>query len=144
VKVEIIEGHNEVEIIIKCPQATDDINRMVSVLQGFDNKLSGTKDGNIHLIDVKDVFYFESVDKRCFIYTDKDVYETLLKLYEIEGQFTDKGFIRTSKSQILNLFQIETLCPDFGGRIEVSLKNGEKLMVSRQYSKLFKERLGLK
>jgi DNA-binding LytR/AlgR family response regulator len=143
VKVEISEGHSDVEVLIKCPEATEDINRMVSVLQGFDNKLQGTKNGKIHLIDAKDVLYFESVDKQCFIYTDKDVYDTPLKLYEIEEQLTDKGFIRTSKSQILNIFQIESLCPDFGGRIEVSLKNGEILVVSRSYSKLLKERLGI-
>jgi DNA-binding LytR/AlgR family response regulator len=117
---------------------------MASVLQGFDNKLQGSKDGKIYLIDVKDVLYFESVDKRCFIYTDKDVYDTPLKLYEIEEQLTEKGFIRIAKSQILNIFQIESLCPDFGGRIEIILKNSEMLIVSRQYSKLFKERLGIR
>jgi DNA-binding LytR/AlgR family response regulator len=144
VKVEIVEGHTEVEVIVKCPQATEDINRMVSVLQGFDNMLSGTKDGRIHLIDVKEVLYFESVDKRSFIYMDKDVYETLFKLYEIEEHLSDKGFIRSAKSQILNIARIKSLCPDFGGRIEVELCNGERLTVTRSYSKSLKERLGLR
>lgn len=143
-KVEIVEGYSDIEVTIKCPQATEEINKMAAIMQGFGEKLSGSKNGKIYFVDVKDVLYFESVDKRCFIYTEKDEYETFLKLYEIEEQLTIKGFIRNAKSQILNIAKIESLCPDFGGRIEVILKNGEKLIVSRQYSKLLKERLGLR
>jgi DNA-binding LytR/AlgR family response regulator len=143
-KVEIAEGYSEIEIVIKCPSATDEIKKMVSILQGFDNKLSGSKNGKIYFIDAKYIFYFESVDKRCFIYTEKDVYETVLKLYEIEEQLADKGFIRSSKSQILNIAKIKSLCPDFGGRLEIILENDEILMASRQYSKLLRERLGIR
>ena len=77
-------------------------------------------------------------------YTAHDVYETPLKLYEIEECLADTGFFRISKSQIINILRITSLCPDFGGRIEVMMENGEKLIVSRQYSKSLKERLGLK
>jgi len=54
------------------------------------------------------------------------------------------GFFRSSKSQILNIAKIETLCPDFGGRIEVTMENGYQLIVSRQYAKIFKKKVGLK
>jgi DNA-binding LytR/AlgR family response regulator len=84
------------------------------------------------------------VDKHNFIYTENDIFETSLKLHEIEEVFSNTEFFRNSKSQIVNIAKIQSLCPDFGGRIDLTLKNGEKLIVSRQYSKLFKERVGIK
>ena len=54
------------------------------------------------------------------------------------------GFIRNSKSQILNIAKIKSICPDFGGRIEAVMENDEILIISRQYSKILKERLSLK
>jgi len=142
--ITIQEGFTNVEVIIKCPEATDEVHKLVSALHSYGQKLSGVKDGRTYLIDRLDVFYFESVDKRCYIYTESDVYETALKLYEIEERLSENKFFRNSKSQILNLMKIKSLCPDFGNRIEVVMENGEKLIISRQYSKLFKERLGLK
>jgi len=143
-KIEVHEGYPDVEIGIKCPSKTDEVNKIISVLRIFDKKLSGTKNGHTYMIDLEDVLYFESVDKRCFIYTTKDIYETSAKLYEIEERLSNIGFIRSSKSQIVNISKIESLCPDFGGRIEATMENGEKLIISRQYAKSLKERLRLK
>jgi len=116
---------------------------MAAVLQSLDENLPGMKDGHTHMVGRQDIFYFEVFDKRYFIYTEKDAYETHLKLYEIEDSLSDAGFFRSSKSQIISISKIASLCPDFGGRIEVVMKNGEKLVVSRQYAKKLKERLGL-
>jgi len=142
--IKIHEGFPDIEIIINCPQITDKINKITSALQNFDGKFSGFKSGYTYLIERQNVFYFESIDKRCFIYTADDTFETSLKLYEIEENLTNKSFFRSSKSQIINIAKIKSLCPDFNGRIEVIMENGEKLIVSRQYAKLLKERLNLK
>lgn len=141
--IEIEEGSPDIEVIIKCPQNTDEVRQIVSFLQGFGKKLSGVKDGKTFIINKQDVFYFESVDKRCYIYTADAVYETALKLYEIEDWLSDEGFIRCSKPQIANIAKFASLCPDFGGRIEITMVNGERLIASRQYAKLLKERLKL-
>ena len=142
-KIDVQEGFDCVEIIIKCPKVTDMINRMRYLLNNCDQRLSCTDNGKTHLINKHDVFYFESVDKRSFVYTAAEVYEISLKLYELEEMMSDRAFIRSSKSQILNIAKIKSLCPDFGGRIEVVMDNGESLIVSRRYAKLLKERLGL-
>ncbi|MCL2592829.1 MAG: LytTR family transcriptional regulator DNA-binding domain-containing protein, partial [Defluviitaleaceae bacterium] len=86
----------------------------------------------------------ESVDKRTFLYTEIDVYELQLKLYEVEEMLGSAGFIRSAKSQIINTYKIESLRPDFGGRIETTMAGGEKLIVSRQYASSLKEKLNLK
>jgi DNA-binding LytR/AlgR family response regulator len=143
-KVEIQEGFDNVEVIIKCPKNTKEIHRIETLLHGFDQRLSCTKNGVINFIDKHDILYFESVDKNCFIYTKGNFYETSLKLYEIEEMLADMGFMRITKSQIVNIAKIEFLCPDFGGRIEIIMENDYKLVASRQYAKLLKKRMGLK
>jgi len=143
-KIEIIEGFDGVEVIIKCTETTDEIRKLESLLLSFAKKLSCTKGGMTYLVDTGDVLYFESVDKQSFLYTESDVYELPLRLYEIEEMLSDAGFIRSAKSQILNMHKIASLCPDFGSRIEVTMMGGEKLIVSRQYAKLLKERLGIR
>ena len=143
-KIKIKEGFTNTEVIIKCSKVTDEIRQMESLLLSYEPKLPVTKDGATYFINKQDIFYFESVDKQSFLYTANDVYKISLKLYEIENILTSVGFFRNSKSQILNIAKIESLRPDFDGRMEVLLKNNEKAIVSRQYAKILKERLGLK
>ena len=143
-KIEIIEGCDDTAVIIKCLKVTEDVRKLESLLQSYAKKLSCTRDSITYLIDTGDVLYFESVDKCTFVYTESDIYELSFKLYEIEEMLADSGFIRTAKSQIINTYKIISLCPDFGSRIEATMAGGEKLIVSRQYAKLFKEKVGIK
>jgi len=143
-KVQVVEGHTDVEVIIYCPQTSEAIESIAARLRAPDDRLRGVRDGITHLIDQADVLYFESVDKRSFIYTADSVYETPLRLYEIEERWTDHGFFRSSKSQIVNIAKITSICPDFGGRLEIWLANDERLIISRHYAKQLKERLELK
>jgi len=99
-RVKIEEGFSDVEIVIKCPENTDEIKKIAAMLQSREKKLTGVKDGQTFLIDKQDVLYFESVDKRCYLYTAQDVYETPLRLYEIEETLTNEGFFRCSKSYL--------------------------------------------
>ena len=144
-KVNIEEGFAETEIIIKCLVETEEIRSWKDyLLSGTLKKLSVTKDGTVYLIDKRVILYFESVDRRTFIYTENDVYEITLKLYEVESLLGTAGFFRSSKSQVVNIAQIESLRPNFDGRLELTMKNGEEVIVSRQYAKILKERLRLK
>ena len=142
--VQIIENHPTTEITIKCPKATSEINQLALLLQSHGQTLPCTIDNTTHLVHRHDILYVESVDKRCFICTAHDVYETALKLYQTEELLDDGLFFRSSKSQVINLKKIKSLCPEFGGRIEAVLENGERLIVSRQYAKSLKERLGIR
>lgn len=143
-KVEIQEGFPDIMVIIQCPQQSEQVQRIVSRLQDDSPELAGKKNGYTHRLAAADILYCETVDKHCFLYTDTDVYETRLKLYEIEERLGGRDFFRSAKSQIINIAKISSLCPDFDGRLEVVMENQEKLIVSRQYAKQLKERLGLK
>ena len=143
-KVTIQEGFPHTEVVIQCPETTEEIQKLETLLSNSGIKLLCTQDHKKQFVDKQDIFYIESVDKRSFVYTAEAVYETNLKLYELEEMLEPFGFFRNAKSQIINIGKIKSLCPDFGGRIEVEMENGEKSIISRQYAKLFKERIGLK
>jgi len=103
----------------------------------------GTLDGTTHLIEPKDIFYFESVDKKTFIYTEYQVLETTMRLYEIENKLSKHDFFRASKSTVINISKIKNLSPRFNGRLDALLENDEKLIISRQYVPVIKEIIGL-
>ena len=95
------------------------------------------------LVEPEEVFYFESGEQKVFAYCQREVYQVKSKLYELLEELPGRDFIRVSKSSILNLNQIERLAPAFGGRYEALLKNGEKVIISRQYVGSLKEKLGV-
>lgn len=133
----------EDEIIIRCKQIDEHLLKLVYALKAGQEKLTATKGTDIVQVMPKEIFYFEAVDNKVFLYLEKDVYETKQKLYELEERFRGTDFVRVSKSVILNLSKVKTLSPAFNGRFEATMKNGEKLIVSRAYVPVLKEKLGL-
>lgn len=144
-KITIVDraDNEEDEIIIRCRQVDEHILKLVYAMRAGQDKLTAVKDGAIVQIPPKEVFYFEAVDNKVFVYLEKAVYETKFKLYELEERFQATDFLRVSKSAILNLSKVKCLNPVFNGRFEATMKNGEKLVISRQYVPALKERLGL-
>lgn len=134
----------DTEIQISCRQLTPQIEKILSTLRIMDKQLTAVKNGETYIIDAEKVLYIESVDKKTFIYTSDEVYETNLKLYELEEQLSDYGFIRAGKSFIIHIKHIKSLKSDIDRRIRVTMKNDEQLIVSRQYADDLKKRLGVK
>lgn len=130
-------------IEIFCPEVNEEVLDLIAKLRVYDKKITGVKEGETYIVEIDEILYVESVDKRTFFYTKGTVYETPLKLYELEERLGKSGFFRASKSTIINFNQIQSLRPDFGGRMLVQMKNGEKLYVSRQYVPVLKRKLGL-
>ena len=73
----------------------------------------------------------------------EDALETKFKLYQIEEIIDTRVFFRANKAVIVNINKIKSLSPAFGGRFEAVLKNGYKVIISRNYVPKLKELLGL-
>ncbi|MBC3938870.1 LytTR family transcriptional regulator [Anaerotruncus massiliensis (ex Liu et al. 2021)] len=133
----------EPEIVIRCREMDERIVRMIAALRAAEQKLAGVRDGRTFVVDPAEVYYAESVDKRTFLYTADAVYESPLRLYEMEERFGAGDFFRASKSAVVNLARVKSLSPMLGGKIEVLLENNERLMVSRQYVPGLRQKLGI-
>lgn len=131
----------ETEVIINCPRTDEDILRLVAMLRVYQKKLVGVKDGERHLLDVKDILYIDTADKKTFLYTEKAVYESALKLYELEDALRELDFLRAGRSVIVNFRKIKSIRPELGGRMLVTMDNAEQVYVSRQYAGELKEKL---
>ena len=136
------EGEEE-EIVIRCRGMDEQLLKLVYALRAGREKLTVSRQERLFRILPSAVYYFEVVDNRVFAYLEKEVYETKLKLYELEERLAGTDFFRASKSTVINLAKVESLSPAFNGRFEAAMKNGEKLIVSRQYVPVLKEKLGL-
>lgn len=143
VNVDVSPEHEETEIIIKCKHIDHELQRLIAMLKHTEEKIPGIQNGATHLIEPQDIYYFESVDKKTFVYTESQVFETTLRLYELEEKLSQQDFFRASKSTIINISKIKRLSPRFNGRLDVLLENGEKLVVSRQYVPVIKGILDL-
>ena len=134
--------YSEVEITIKCNGIDESLEKLISSIRLYNSTISGKKEGKVYFLKQKDVLYFDTVDEKVFIYTGDSIYETNLKLYEIEERFVGTSIIRVSKSTVLNLLKIDYVAPLINGRIGAVLQNGEKVIISRQYVQVFKSKLG--
>jgi len=143
ISIENIPFGSEPEIIIKCNEPDESLLQLIYSIKSSSKKLIGFTDLQMHIINPKDVFYFESVDNKVFIYCEEKVFQSRLKLYEIETEYENGGFFRASKSTILNISKIESVIPVFYGKFEALLQNGEKVFISRQYVPILKKKLGL-
>lgn len=144
ISINIQEDVKDIEITISCNRLTPELEKMLATLRILDKQLMAVKDDETYLLDVSKVVYLESVDRKTFVYTGSDVYESGLKLYELEQQLDECGFFRASKSCVVNLKYIKSLKADVGRKIRVTLENGEQIMVSRQYAEGLRKKLGVK
>ena len=134
---------DDTEIIINCRQTDEQIMRILAGLRMYDKKITGFLNEQTHLLGISEILYIESVDRKTFLYTENEVYETPLRLYELEDRLSGDDFIRATKSSIINFGKVKSLRSDFGGKMLCTLENGEVVTVSRQYTNTIKQKLGL-
>ena len=133
VQIKQISDKSDECLIIECVEVTPDIERIQSYALTTGTTLTGSADERIYQFNLSDVFYFEAVDERVFAYTKARSYELKIRLYELENAYADKHFIRCSKSFVINLLKLESISPALNGRFTAQMKNGEKIIISRQY-----------
>jgi len=133
----IADGENE--IVLRCDEINDEILEVMALLNMSKRKISGHKDGELHLLEPSRIYYCESVDNTTFAYTKDNVYKIMNNLSELETSFRDFGFFRCSKSMVINLNAIASLKSEIGNRIDTTLKNDEHIVISRHYAKLLRD-----
>lgn len=133
----------DTEIIINCGNLTAETENIIAALRMADNQMTVLKDGETHILDISKIAYIETVDRRTFVYTEKDCYESKLKLYEMDEKLCSGNFLRISKSCIVRLKYIRSLKAELDRRLRITLENGEQLIASRQYADELKKRLGV-
>lgn len=144
ISIDIDSAKQDTEILISCKSLTPEIEKLIATLRILNQQIMVEKDQETYILDVARIMYVEAVDRKTFIYTREDCYESKLKLYEMEERLEESGFLRASKSCLIQLRHIRSLKGDLDRRLKVTLENGEQIMVSRQYADEIKRKLGVK
>lgn len=140
VNIKKIRNKEEEQVIIECVEITPEVKDIYSYVLTKGTELSGIVN-NQHLerFRLEDVYYFEALDEKVFAYTKEKVYELKVRLYEVEQAYASCHFTRCSKSVVLNLMLLDSISPALNGRFFAHMKNGEKLIISRQYAPILKK-----
>ena len=144
INIHTIDDSREELIDVFCHEAHKE--RMHAVAREFtdgSHKITCRKDDRTYQVRLDDILYIETVDEHLFIYCESDVYENRMRLYEAEEICRDTLFFKASKSMLINIKKIENMKPSLSGRFEITMINGEKLLVSRKYVSDLKKKMGL-
>ena len=142
VKLENVLTEEEESALIRVREVTDNIKSAVDMLENNCRSLSAVKDNETYMVRTDKIYYVESVDKRSYIYTKENCYETKYRLYELE-ELLNADFFRCSKALIVHVRKIRSVHSEFNGRMNAELLNGELIVISRNYVKDLKRKLGL-
>lgn len=133
--------NKDIEITIKCALIDKRLEKLIENIRLYSFSITGKKDNILYSIKLEEIFYFESIDDKTFIYCKNEIYECELKLYEIEEYLINTSFTRISKSSILNLDKLIGVKALLNGKLEATLQNKEKIVINRHYVKSVKEKL---
>ena len=135
-------------VTIEYPRLDSQTQSIIRKIKSLDFKINGKANGNpchskfchdrFFSISVSDIYYIETVERKTFIYTEKEIYLSDKKLYELEQMLSEAGIVRISKSCLMNMDMLFCVKQLLNSQLEATLTNGEKLIVARTYLKNIK------
>jgi len=143
VSVDISSEYIEPYAVIYTDKVTDSIQRTIDMI-GTNNSpvIAQQNNGDMVILQPHDIYIVRVENGETVIYTDKKMYRSRKRLYEI-GQQLGKQFMQISKATLVNLSHMDSIEPGFSGTLLLKMKNGCKDYVSRTYLPQFKKYLGL-
>lgn len=123
----------EITVDIMFSKHTNELSRLVQYLELYDHYLICEEDDKQLKISYKDIFYIEVINRKTFVYCLVKVYECKEKFNELEGRMREHGYFRINRTCILNLKMLTSIKVLVNSRLEATLKNGEKMIISRKY-----------
>ena len=144
ININVIDDDKDETIEVFCHEAHKE--KMYGIAREFadgSRKITCKKGDKTYQIRLDDILYIETVDEHLFIYCDDEVYENRMRLYEAEEICRDTLFFKASKSMLINIKKIDNMKPSLSGRFEITMINGERLLVSRKYVSDLKKKMDL-
>lgn len=113
----------------------EDVKMLEQYLYNFQNTIWG-KDKDLEMERIilpREIIYLEIVDRKCFVYLDNSIWQIDFNISTFLEHFSTQGFVRVSKSQVVNIYHIKELKAEFNMRVNIILNNGEMVVLNRSY-----------
>lgn len=93
---------------------------------------------NKYPITLLEVYYFEMVDHKIFVYTEKEVYRLYyISMGALKEKLTDYGFYQINVRTLVNVKHVVHYKKQVGCRRQMILDNGDILISSRHFKEEF-------
>jgi two-component system LytT family response regulator len=106
-------------------------------------RLAARRGKRIVIVPLREVMRIEIEDKLVFAITANDRLPVEKTITELDALLEPSGFLRISRSELVNLDMVKELVPWFSGTWRVKLTNGEERDVSRERARQLKEAMGI-
>lgn len=147
VKIEIEEGLEEEEVVIRCGSLSDSVVSLQNFISKQNNGkryLALTGGETEYYVPLEDIYFFETEGREIRAHTAEHIFVCSYRLYELE-ELLPGSFMRISKSTIVNLDHIYSITRNLTASSEVEfVGSNKKALVSRSYYKALVERLNVK
>ena len=143
IKAQIDDRYKEIELHV-CKNAADqEVMQLMKELHTlFDDSLIGTDEkGNRCRLSPKELLTIYAEGQRVFGWTAEGKFTIGKTLHELEEALHHAGFIRISKSELINYRQIKSLDLSITGTIRVMMRGGYETYCSRRNVAKIKELL---
>lgn len=143
ITINVEPSATETSLLVTCKELTPQVEKLLAAIRILDKQITANKGDTLCLIDLADVFYIEALERKTFIYTDKEVFDSDMKLYELEAALAQYDFIRVSKNTICSLKKIKSLKSEVDRKIKITMENGYQIIASRMYADELRKKLGV-
>ena len=142
VELKISKEVKEPYAVIYSDSLTDEITSAVMYLENTGKIITGEDNGRIAILQPSEIYMVRVENERTVIYGENKKFLSPKRLYQLEQQLGN-GFMKISKSTVINLSHIKCVEPSFKGMMSLVMKNGLKDWISRKYLPDFKKYLGI-
>ncbi|HPZ00109.1 MAG TPA: LytTR family DNA-binding domain-containing protein [Clostridiales bacterium] len=144
VEIKINEAAKEPYVVIFTSEITESVRQAAAILESAapNKRIAVTDNKRTFVLDPEELYMLRVENERTAVYTRTKRFDSGRRLYEFEDTL-GVGFMRISKSVLINLQHLACVEPTLGGLMMVTLKNGCKECISRKYLPAFKKYLGL-
>lgn len=127
------EINKELEVIVIYPHKDVLVDQIVMRLNMLTQVIPITYNSQTVNILLNDICYIETVDRKVFVYTNNQIFQSNKKLYQLELELKDCGIRKVNKSCLVNVANLKAVQNIHNNRLEAQLVNGDKIQVSRTY-----------
>lgn len=144
VEIRLSADAKEPYAVIYASEITAEIRNAAALIESesIGGVITVTDNERIFVLWAEEVYMVRVENEKTVVYAKAKRYYSGKRLYEFEAALGN-GFMRISKSTIVNLKHIDCVEPTLGGLMLLVLKNGCKDYISRRYLPAFKKYLGL-
>jgi DNA-binding LytR/AlgR family response regulator len=137
------EKYTQTELHVCKDRKDEEVRQIITELHAlFDTALTGTDErGNKVKLAPRELFAIYAEGQKFYCLGQKEKYALTSKLYELEKKLESAGFIRISRSEIINMKHLKCLDLSFTGTIKLTMTNGYETYTSRRNVAKIKEML---